>query len=316
MIEAYSDHFPNDTPFKPMEIHSRENWNRGLITLRAFWQQHKDGKVRQRNARSTPAAKPLWLNDEALKTNEIMELDDLSGGDDDDPYEERQEQNIAEMEALHRSLNTSGDIAKENVTRCKDPKKQTRKETPPEEMKEWIKELREKHDKYKVVSEPVKGPSTSDPEANHLITNAINVQDTLESLGELFLVALDQIIEAKGGEYPDELDEQVGKFAPEDRKSTLGIFQWRRCPPFAGNPLLNGPEVECADKSMPELEKLALGLSPEEVLALKNAPDSDTDDDVMPALESDSENDVMPALEDENGNIVGGSGEKENGGGK
>ncbi|KAF7935167.1 uncharacterized protein EAE98_003212 [Botrytis deweyae] len=293
MIEAYSDHFPNDTPFKPMEIHSRENWNRGLITLRAFWQQHKDGKVRQRNARSTPAAKPLWLNDEALKTNEIMELDDLSGGDDDDPYEERQEQNIAEMEALHRSLNTSGDIAKENVTRCKDPKKQTRKETPPEEMKEWIKELREKHDKYKVVSEPVKGPSTSDPEANHLITNAIN-----------------------GGEYPDELDEQVGKFAPEDWKSTLGIFQWRRCPPFAGNPLLNGPETECADKYMPELEKLALGLSPEEVLALKNAPDSDTDDDVMPALVSDSEDNVMPALEDENGNIAGGSGEKENDGGK
>lgn len=204
IIKAYPDHFPNDTPLFPKEIHSRENWHRGLVTLRAFWGQHREGKIRQRGARSTSALKPLWLDDEALKSSggkdteveyavykareadEILELDILSSGDDeDDSFEERQTQNIAEIEALHRSLNGAGDIAKETVSRCKDSKKKTRKETPPEDMKAWIEILKEKHDKYRIVSEPVKGPSKSDPQGNPLIINAINVQDTLDSIGEL-----------------------------------------------------------------------------------------------------------------------------------
>ncbi|KAF7915558.1 uncharacterized protein EAE97_012197 [Botrytis byssoidea] len=150
IIKAYPNHCPNDAPFFPKEIHSRENWHRGL---RAFRILHREGKIRQRGARSTPALKLLWLDDETLKSSrsmdetaeygvfkaresgEVLELENLSGRDDEDnPLEETQEQNIAEMEALHRSLNSTGDIAKETVSRCKDARK-TRKETPPEEMK-------------------------------------------------------------------------------------------------------------------------------------------------------------------------------------
>ncbi|TGO18442.1 hypothetical protein BTUL_0010g01130 [Botrytis tulipae] len=212
VIKAYPDHFPNDTPFFPKEIYSRENWHRGLVTLRAFWIVQKEGKIRQREARSMPALKPLWLDDEALKSSrgmdetaeygvykareseEILELENLSGGDDeDDPLGETQEHNIAEMQALHRSLNSTGDIAKETVSRCKNARKKTRKEAPPEEMKAWMEILREKHDKCKVVSEPVKGPSKSDPQENPLIVNAINVQDTLDSLGELSTAEREQL---------------------------------------------------------------------------------------------------------------------------
>ncbi|THV49113.1 hypothetical protein BGAL_0211g00220 [Botrytis galanthina] len=99
---------------------------------------------------------------------------------------------------------------------------------------------------------------------------------TMEEFKEYFkfLVAVEVIIKANDGNYPDELDERAG------------------------------PEHDCADKSMPELEKLALVLSPEDTLALKDAPNSDSYDDVMPALERESEEDVMPDLEGENGNIV------------
>ncbi|KAF5868367.1 putative helicase domain protein [Botrytis fragariae] len=157
IITAYSYHFPNDTAFHLREIHSRENWHRGLVTSRAFWHCHKKIKTRQRSAKFTPAIKPLWINDEALNSSgaiddtaryglykqreadEILELEDLNNGDEQNPLEERKEEDIAELEELHRPLNATGDIAKETVTRCKDAKKKTRKETPPEVMKAWIK---------------------------------------------------------------------------------------------------------------------------------------------------------------------------------
>ncbi|KAF7915555.1 uncharacterized protein EAE97_012194 [Botrytis byssoidea] len=113
-----------------------------------------------------------------------------------------------------------------------------------------------------------------------------------------FLVAIEVIIKAKVGDHRDELKEQIGKSAPDDWKSALVIFQLRRCSPLAG------PERECADKSMSKLGKLALGLSPVEALALKDAPNSDSDDNFMLALGSESEEDAMPDLEDENGNVV------------
>ncbi|KAK6605883.1 hypothetical protein H4I95_05689 [Botrytis cinerea] len=218
VITTYPDHFPNDTPFHPREIHSRENWHRGLITLRSFWLYHKDGKIRQRSARSKPAFMPLWINQETMdvsggddevasyavykqrEANEILDLEDQSSDDDDydeDAFEGRQDRNIAEIEDLHRSLNTTGDVNKEASARGRGEKKQARKSTPPEQMKDWIQILKDHHKKHTTVSKPVKGPSKSDPNENSLIVDAISTQDTLDSIGELSAAERDQFEKGK-----------------------------------------------------------------------------------------------------------------------
>lgn len=99
-----------------------------------------------------------------------------------------------------------------------------------------------------------------------------------------FLVAFEVIVKAKKGNYPDELDEQVGKFAPGYWKIILGFVRDSRYSPFTvpERDEFGAPDSDSDDDVMPELA-------------------ADSDDGDMPALEGEGEEDVMPDLEDENG---------------
>lgn len=74
VIITYPEHFPDDTPKVPNELHSRENWFRALSTLRFYWKTHKKQAVSRVNSLSRRfGIISLWMDSEVASIDKTMD---------------------------------------------------------------------------------------------------------------------------------------------------------------------------------------------------------------------------------------------------
>ncbi|KAI9642151.1 hypothetical protein NHQ30_008953 [Ciborinia camelliae] len=204
VICTFADHFPNDTPTMPTEIHSRENWYRALITLRVYWATHRDLKVRAKALSPKPAIKPLWVEpdngradlevDENLgysvykqtEYNDMYNLENeqsVTGSDFDSARMEND--NVAEAEGLHQSLNKTGIVYKEASQRTGQPGKKERPHVRPEELKGYFAGLGEFMKRWVVETREVQGPAKENASEHPFLRKTMEFGDILDTVQEL-----------------------------------------------------------------------------------------------------------------------------------
>ncbi|CAD6448880.1 0b3dcad3-d160-47d2-a6ed-65fa2d78d0c6 [Sclerotinia trifoliorum] len=180
VISTYSEHFPDDTPTNPREIHSRENWYRALMTLRVYWSTHREARApRKKSLVVRVAVKPLWIDLDHVKGNgsadvdenadyanyKEKEFDDIFNLENDgsvcgdDHGEHTENFNVQEVENLHIQLNRTGDISKEAKDRAQRANRQERKPVTEEQLRVYISNMRENMKKWMAETKAVEGPT-------------------------------------------------------------------------------------------------------------------------------------------------------------
>ncbi|KAF7935171.1 uncharacterized protein EAE98_003216 [Botrytis deweyae] len=133
IIKTYPDHFPEDNPTSPNELHSRENWFRALVTLKSYWTAHKKLTApRTKGLSWEEAIVPLYKDSTVASIDTTMdestahqlfkydEFNDFYDMDSDGTIsrtnqtaEEIEDENCRDAEVFHGELKKTGDIQKE-----------------------------------------------------------------------------------------------------------------------------------------------------------------------------------------------------------
>ncbi|THV44125.1 hypothetical protein BGAL_0727g00020 [Botrytis galanthina] len=202
IIKTYPDHFPEDNPMSPNELHSRENWNRAWYTLKSYWSAHNKlaAGARTKNLPRREAIVPLYMDsaaasidttpDEAtayllFKQDEYSDFFNMKDGiisSTGKTKEEVEEENVREAEGFHAELNKTGDIQKEANRRVIEGKKKIRPLIKPEELTVWLEGLAKHFKNFTTSAKVVRGPEKNDPDEVPMFKESMEFSEVLETV--------------------------------------------------------------------------------------------------------------------------------------
>lgn len=203
IIKTYPDHFPEDNPTSPNELHSRENWNRAWYTLKSYWSAHNKlaTGARTKNLPRREAIVPLYMDNAAASIDTTAdeatayllfkqdEYNDFFNMEDDGTIsitgktkEEVEEENVREAEGFHAELNKTGDIQKDANRRVIEGKKKTRPLIKPEELTVWLEGLAKHFKNFTTSAKLVRGPEKNDPDEVPMFKESMKFSEVLETV--------------------------------------------------------------------------------------------------------------------------------------
>ncbi|KAF7914784.1 hypothetical protein EAE99_010485 [Botrytis elliptica] len=217
IIKTYPDHFPEDTPNSPNELHSRENWFRAFSTLRFYWSSHM--KLTGPRTKSLPrkeAIVPLYMDsavasiDTTMDESTAYELFKLEEYNDfydmetdgtisrtDQTAEEIEDENCRDAEVFHGELNKTGDIQKEANRRIMEGAKVTRLLIKPEDLATFFKFLAKHSKPFFTTAKVVQGPEKNDLSEAPMFKESMEFSEILATAEGLSKLDKDQVTNGK-----------------------------------------------------------------------------------------------------------------------